>query len=121
MGICSYEKTDKATVAWLREALQWFVDRQGQLGHLDMNGQKYVPAHSGDKISFGQAIIELQSSVNNEDWAMQKIWSRRLAKDLVDWFRVTNPIAYAWRHNSAALYAILKGQTVAASAKDFLF
>ena len=50
----------------------------------------------------------MQEHVEDADFRTLKIYSRRMAQDLVNWFALTNPLAYEWRYEKVVLYGILK-------------
>lgn len=54
--------------------------------------------------------------INNEkDFEMLRIWARRFFQDVINWFRITNPRAYQYRHSKSILLVIMKGQVVGAA------
>ena len=41
---------------------------------------------------------------------MLKIWSRRVTADMIEWFKLTNELAYENRDNRTVMKAILNAQ-----------
>lgn len=72
-------------------SLNWFVQRQGQLGSIEQ-----LKFNCNDqKVSFLDTIAALRNVIINEaDASVKKAWCRRIAQDYVGWMRVTNPVAF---------------------------
>lgn len=102
--VYSIEDVKKIHSTFIFDLLQYmdgmFEELKPEIKHPELN--KAIP--------MAEVISKLRHQVSQDDDQMRKIWSRRLARDLVNWFSLTNPTAYKWRYNKIVLYAIFKSQ-----------
>lgn len=64
-----------------------------------MNFVKFGQKSDIMKITASEALDDIRSQISKESYRMKKIWSRRIAQDLVSWFRILYPEAYDRRYD----------------------
>lgn len=63
------------------------------------------------RINFRTVVELLMKHIQGEDWTMKKVWSQRIARNLVEWFKLTNQLAFNYPFTRAA---IMKAQSARA-------